>query len=84
MILDLRSHPECDLEVYDRFRLELATFGIWRFLVGSGNFDIGVGMEFQQLDRSVVSFVTCVQNLRLFGSGLVSFGVICEIWKFRR
>ena len=48
--------PECDLEVRGRIRLELAKLKIWQFSVGSGKFDIGVGMEFQKLEwvRSVI------------------------------
>jgi len=50
VILDLGAHLECILEVRGRFRLELAKLEIWHFPVGSGNFDIGVGMEFQKLE----------------------------------
>jgi len=60
VILDLGACSECNLEVRGRFRLELAKLEIWHFPVGSGNFDIGVRMEFQKLSRPVVSFVMCV------------------------
>ena len=50
MILDLGARPKCDLEVRSRIRLELAKVGNLAILVGSGKFDIGVGMEFRKLE----------------------------------
>jgi len=46
VILDLRACLKCNLEVRGRFRLELAKLEFWRFPIGSGNFDIGVRIEF--------------------------------------
>ena len=50
VILDLGARPDCDLEVRSRIRLELAKIRILAILAGSGNFDIGVGMDFWKLE----------------------------------
>jgi len=48
VILDLGACSECDLEVRSGIRLEFAKVGNLAILVGSGKFDIEVGMEFRK------------------------------------
>ena len=32
---------------------------------------------------SVMSFITCVQNLRSIGRDLIGSGIVCRNWKFQ-
>ena len=41
----------------------------------------GSDFGFGSWNRSIVSFMTCVQNLRLIGVGLIGFGIDCRSWK---
>ena len=55
----------------------------------SWKFDRGVeflisGSEFssENFHRFVISFMTCVQNLRSIGLDLIGFDIECRSWKF--
>lgn len=50
MILDLEARSECDLKIPSGIRHELAKVGILAILAGSGNFNIGVGLDFRKLE----------------------------------
>ena len=43
----------------------------------------GSKSDSENFNRSVMSFMTCVQNLRSIGRDLIGFSVVCRDWKFQ-
>jgi len=81
--LDLGAYPDCILEVCSSFRLEIAKVEFLEIWTDSEILVSGSDPDSGSWSRSIVLNITCVQNFRSFGCGLIGFGIGCRIWKFQ-
>ena len=80
VILDLEACPKNYLKVRSGIWLEMAKIKFF------GKFDRGVDFliagqesDSKNLNTSIMSFMTCVQNLKSIGRDLIGFDVVCRI-----